>query len=126
VYFAVKGVLVKDCDVKLVREWHIPFECAPVNRSMTLAKYNARFSLGFSESIATVAFDHPLQQVPDIVSDQGHIMTDGCAAMPLWAMQQIATAAQLQVLPSVVQGRIGAAKGVWCVFYCRDWFSFLY
>lgn len=113
VYFAVKGVLVKDCDVKLVREWHIPFESAPENRSMTLAKYNARFSLGFSESIATVAFDHPLQQVPDIVSDKGHVMTDGCAAMPLWAMQQIATAAQLQVLPSVVQGRIGAAKGVW-------------
>ncbi len=58
-----------------------------------------------------MTFDQ-LQTVPDVESG-GNVMTDGCAAMPLWAMQQIATAAQLPVLPSVVQGRIGAAKGVW-------------
>lgn len=112
VYFAVRGVLVKECSVDTVREWHIPFATAPANMAMTLPKYNARFSMGFSESIATVAFD-ALQEVPDVVNAQGAVMSDGCAAMPLWAMQQIATAAQLPTLPSVVQGRIGAAKGVW-------------
>lgn len=114
VYFAVKGVLIREIPVETVREWHIPFKTAPENLDMPLAKYNARFSLGFSESIATVTFD-ALQEVADIVApgSSNVVMTDGCAAMPLWAMQQIATAAQLPVLPSVVQGRIGAAKGVW-------------
>jgi hypothetical protein len=34
-----------------------PEQSAPENLDMTMAKYNARFALGFSESIATVTFD---------------------------------------------------------------------
>lgn len=111
VYFAVKGSqLAREVSVETVREWHLPLTDER-NLQMTLAKYNARFSLGFSDSVATVAFDS-VDRVADVVSD-GTVMSDGCAAMPLWAMQQIATAAELPALPSVVQGRIGACKGVW-------------
>jgi RNA dependent RNA polymerase len=111
VYFAVKGSgISKEVSIERLREWHIPmFEqdgSETSNSSMTLSKYNARFALGFSGSIGTVVFDN-VKKVEDVSSEEGHVMTDGCAAMPLWAMQQIANAGQLSVLPSVVQGRIG-------------------
>lgn len=44
-------------------------------------------------------------------------MSDGCAAMPLWAMQQIASAASISGLPSAVQGRIGPCKVFVCLLF---------
>jgi hypothetical protein len=112
VYFAVRGTAVaREVPVETVREWHLPLSEA-TNRAMTLAKYNARFSLAFSDSVPTVAFDSP-EDAPDVIGSGGAVMSDGCAAMPLWAMQQIASAANIAGLPSAVQGRMGACKGVW-------------
>ncbi len=57
VYFAVKGSgLTKEVPVETVREWHIPLS-EQENLDMTLAKYNARFSLAFSDSLPTACFD---------------------------------------------------------------------
>jgi hypothetical protein len=57
VYFAVRGSgLTKEVAVDTVREWHIPLG-EQANLDMTLAKYNARFSLAFSDSVPTVCFD---------------------------------------------------------------------
>ena len=118
VYFAVKGNGInREISIERVREWHIPLleqdGTETSNMNMTLAKFNARFSLAFSGSVGTVVFDK-VTNVDDVKSDfSGLVMTDGCAAMPLWAMQQIANAANLTVLPSVVQGRLGSCKGVW-------------
>jgi hypothetical protein len=51
-----------------------------------------------------------LSFVVDEIGSSGHLMNDGCAALPLWAMQQIASAASIAGLPSAVQGRIGPCK----------------
>ncbi len=112
VYFAVRGTgIARPVPIETVREWHIPLS-EPGNAAMTLAKYNARFALAFSDSVPTVVFD-VMSDVPDFVGTSGAVMSDGCAAMPVWAMQQIASSAAIPGLPSAVQGRIGSCKGVW-------------
>jgi hypothetical protein len=63
IYFATKGTgLAKEVSVETVREWHIPLS-ESANLDLSLAKYNARFSLAFSDSVPTVCFDQ-LTTVP--------------------------------------------------------------
>ena len=98
-------------DISDLLNWHIPIE---PNIGSTDCKAFQRFSLGLSKTFATVvlkssSFLH-LQDLPDQV-----VMNDGCARMSQTLAKKIAENLELKYVPSVYQGRIAGAKGLWMV-----------
>ncbi|CAB4380254.1 unnamed protein product [Rhizophagus irregularis] len=118
-YFATRGLdIIKNISIKEVIDYNLPID---INKSDTTAKFYSRISLGFSNSTSTVIFEpnEILYDEEDIKNDQ-HCFTDGCSAISLAAMREAAKILGFEETPSVLQGRIGGAKGVWYIEPKRD------
>jgi hypothetical protein len=89
--------------------WHIPIER---NLQSTNLKLFQRFSLGLSKTITTFPLDvSEFIRRPDPVNHA--LMNDGCARLSMTLAKDIARHIGLSEVPSVFQGRIAGAKGLW-------------
>ena len=123
--------------VQQMVEWFMPFKS---NEQQPSLKFFDRLSLGLSSTIATVTFKHwqifrsddafahspgvrrlQVERSEEKKMDQNSskressIMNDGCARISRLSARYIAANLHLDYIPSVFQGRIGGAKGVWIV-----------
>ena len=107
--FAISGDRLDVIHMENFLNWHLRFEH---NRMSTDLKLFQRLSLGLSKTIATVTLlESEFIRLPDPV---GHaVMNDGCARMSKTLARDIARQMNLNETPSVFQGRIGGAKGLW-------------
>ena len=131
-------VLDRQClKVQDMLEWLMPFR---QNQEKLILKFFARLSLGLSPTIKTVQFkpiqifrsddayaNFPCERRLDIRRSDSKkmgsnpskndyvVMNDGCARISQRAATHIATLLNLDSIPSVFQGRIGGAKGVWLI-----------
>jgi RNA dependent RNA polymerase len=107
--FAVSGDGLPVIQIDNFLNWHLRFEH---NRMSTDLKLFQRLSLGLSKTIATVTLlASEFVRLPDPV---GHaVMNDGCARMSKTLARDIARIMNLNDIPSVYQGRIAGAKGLW-------------
>lgn len=118
ILFATKGPGLAFISIKSVIEWHIPLIH---NWGLTTCKFASRMSLGYSNSIPTLAFEPSNIRLIDDIFAKGQIksdetcMTDGCGIISAAAMKKIMGTQQNDILPCAVQGRIGGAKGLWIV-----------
>jgi hypothetical protein len=113
-YFATRGLdITKDISIKDVIDYNLPIE---LNKNDTTAKFYSRISLGFSNSTPTVIFkpNEILYDEADIKNDT-YCFTDGCSEISLGAMKEVAEILGYEETPSVIQGRIGGAKGTWYI-----------
>jgi RecQ family ATP-dependent DNA helicase len=83
IYFAESSYYQTDqlkyTSVHDVRLWHIP-DTVPNRRDMSLAKYNARFHLGFSSTRRATQIVHTdIVRETDVVSNNRAVLNDGCA-----------------------------------------------
>ncbi|KAI6800963.1 hypothetical protein KC363_g5497 [Hortaea werneckii] len=132
-FFAVSGPGLEDISIAEFLNWAVPFR---ENGHQLACKAYARLDLAASNTTPTVIFeldqihfvpDQYAQDVPDddtfndpamIFDHQFNVekpmeMNDGCCAISVGAMKMIQRMLNLPFLPSVVQGRIAGAKGVW-------------
>ncbi|KAF2678023.1 hypothetical protein K458DRAFT_423437 [Lentithecium fluviatile CBS 122367] len=137
ILFATEGVGIEDpMSVGEMLNWFIPFSG---NMDQTFCKAYARMDLGLSRTIPTLAFKpSQIRRVDDITADgtpedtqyndpallwnerpnPGEVMNDGCsrmsvgAALEIWRIYSKVTDSR-EPIPSVFQGRIGGAKGMW-------------
>ncbi|GAB1743541.1 hypothetical protein NU219Hw_g471t1 [Hortaea werneckii] len=132
-FFAVSGPGLEDISIAEVLNWAVPFR---ENGHQLACKAYARLDLSASNTTPTVVFepdqihfvpDQYAQDVPDDDTFNDHSkvfdhqfnankpmeMNDGCSAISVGAMKVIQRILNLSYLPSVVQGRIAGAKGVW-------------
>ncbi|KAL8711460.1 MAG: hypothetical protein Q9220_004118 [cf. Caloplaca sp. 1 TL-2023] len=118
-------------------EWFMPMR---ENRNQKALKFFARLAIGFSQTIPSVQFqphqiirsddaraDAPFIRRLDIersdekkaqkrlVNSTVPIMNDGCARISKAAAKAISERLGLDRVPSIFQGRIAGAKGVWMV-----------
>lgn len=140
VLFATEGCNIKSpCTVGAMMNWFLPFSN---NGHQFFCKAYARFDLGLSRTVPTLIFrPSQVKYVDDMSSTRdeeatefndptlkwevvpdGEVMNDGCslisvaAAREIWRRYREAVGIQgSQALPSVFQGRIGGAKGMWIV-----------
>jgi hypothetical protein len=107
--FAVSGEGLDVIKVAHFLNWHLQFEH---NRMSTNLKLFQRLSLGLSKTIATVTLDaSEFIRLPDPVDHA--VMNDGCARISMTLARAIARHMGLNETPSVFQGRIAGAKGLW-------------
>lgn len=116
---------LQHCETKIgdLLEWHMPMSA---NKDSTDLKLFSRLGLGYSKTVPTIPLK-PCQfiSVPDSLGSPGsdgsrQVMNDGCALMSLAYAQAIwkkCGATNIHEVPSVVQGRISGAKGLWIVDY---------
>lgn len=113
------------CIIKVedLLEWHMPLR---ENYGSTDLKGFSRISLGYSKTTPTIPLQpYQFLSVRDTLGaakgdGSREIMNDGCARMSLAYAQAIWTkygGTNAHELPSVVQGRISGAKGLWIVDY---------
>lgn len=89
--------------------WHMPFDA---NIRQTDCKLFQRFSLGLSKTIPSVPLCR--NEILHLKDPPGKDpMNDGCARMSKSLAVHIANSLDLGTTPSVFQGRIAGAKGVW-------------
>ncbi|CAG8485418.1 6347_t:CDS:2 [Paraglomus occultum] len=115
-YFATSGPGLQRKPLWDIINWHIPVSYQNVD--MTFNKFFSRISLGLSNTKQTIVFKpDEIRLVDDIYAIGRHgkkyCMTDGCAAISLKAMRQVADVLNETVTPCAIQGRIGGAKGLW-------------
>lgn len=118
-YFATRGLdITKNISIKEAIDYNLPIE---LNKSDTTAKFYSRISLGFSNSTPAIIFksNEIIYDEEDIKNDQ-HCFTDGCSSISLAAMKEAAKILGFEETPSVLQGRIGGAKGIWYIEPKRD------
>jgi hypothetical protein len=131
-FFAVSGPGMKTIDIAEVVKWAVPFA---MNGNQPARKAYARLDLAASRTIPTICSD-PRQifydeedqmSTPGAPDDETHNedpnapcrsskrkeMSDGCATISVGVMKKIQEILDLPYLPTVVQGRIGGAKGLW-------------
>ncbi|RIA86457.1 RNA dependent RNA polymerase-domain-containing protein [Glomus cerebriforme] len=117
-YFATSGPDISDnMSIWQVINYNLPIE---LNKNMTTAKFYSRISLGFSNTTPTIVFKPKEILYTDDITINGHCFTDGCAAISLAAMKEVAEILGCKETPSAIQGRIGGAKGVWYIDPRRD------
>ncbi|GES84689.1 RNA-dependent RNA polymerase RdRP [Rhizophagus clarus] len=117
-YFATSGSdIPNNMSIWEVINYNLPTE---LNKNMTTAKFYTRISLGFSNTTPTIVFKPEEILHIDDVTINGHCFTDGCAAISLTAMKEVAEILGCKETPSAIQGRIGGAKGVWYIDPRRD------
>ncbi|KAF1844339.1 uncharacterized protein K460DRAFT_317788 [Cucurbitaria berberidis CBS 394.84] len=119
--------------------WFLPFA---LNKNQTFCKAYARIELGLSRTVSTFGFKpSQIQRIPDTLANgerediqfndpalswetipDDQIMNDGCsmmsvgAAREIWRQYKEATGLEGRLpLPSVFQGRIAGAKGLWMI-----------
>ncbi|CAB4401014.1 unnamed protein product [Rhizophagus irregularis] len=117
-YFATSGSdIPDDMSIWQVINYNLPME---LNKSMTTAKFYSRISLGFSNTTPTIIFKpNEIKHIDDVTINE-HCFTDGCAAISLAAMKEVAEILGCKETPPAIQGRIGGAKGVWYIDPQRD------
>jgi len=110
-----EGLAGREVSMDMLMEWTLSLN---KNCTSIAPKLWSRISLSLSSTKPSVTFSRDqIRLVPDIVSPTGQCMTDGCArASPavfreIWLLGVLAS----KETPTAVQGRIGAAKGVWFV-----------
>jgi hypothetical protein len=109
------GLVDREVNLDMLMEWTLSLN---KNCTSIAPKLWSRISLSLSATKPSVTFTlDQIRLVSDIVSPSGQCMTDGCArASPavfreIWSLETLAS----KETPTAVQGRIGAAKGVWFV-----------
>ncbi|KAI7496900.1 hypothetical protein KC367_g6333 [Hortaea werneckii] len=141
-FFAVSGPYLEDIGIAEFLNWAVPFR---ENGHQQACKAYARLDLAASNTTPTVVFeidqirfvpDQYAQDVPDddtfndpskifdhrFNADKPMEMNDGCCAISVGAMKVIQRMLNLPFLPSVIQGRIAGAKGVWYLVSGEDVF----
>jgi RNA dependent RNA polymerase len=112
--FALHGedISVKDAvEMGQFLNWHIPIEH---NLNSTNLKLFQRLSLGLSKTISTFPLEaSEFIRLPDPANRA--VMNDGCARMSMTLAKSIKRFLGLNDLPSVFQGRVAGAKGLWMV-----------
>ncbi|RIA96761.1 RNA dependent RNA polymerase-domain-containing protein [Glomus cerebriforme] len=118
-YFATSGSdLPNVISIREVLDYNLPLE---LNRDTTLAKFYSRISLGFSNSTPTIIFKpNEVYHVEDIECNKDYSFTDGCSAISIAAMKEVADVLGLEETPSALQGRIGGSKGIWYIEPRKD------
>ncbi|KAL9101734.1 MAG: hypothetical protein Q9163_003032 [Psora crenata] len=126
----------KQC-VKQLLEW---FMSPEVNQTQPCLKFFARLALGLSSTVPTIEFrpeeiirsddarsDSPMERRlstdrslekkrgGNVSASVAPIMNDGCARISRPAALAIADMLDMDEVPSVFQGRIAGAKGIWMV-----------
>lgn len=92
-------------------KWHIPIDH---NLKSTNLKLFQRFSLGLSKTISTFPLDaSEFIRLPDPADHA--VMNDGCGRMSMTLAKDISRHLGLGEVPSVFQGRVAGAKGLWMV-----------
>ena len=132
-FFAVSGPGLEDISIAEFLNWAVPFR---ENGHQLACKAYARLDLAASNTTPTIVFepgqihfvpDQYAQDVPDddtfndpseVFDHQFNVgkpieMNDGCCAISVGAMKVVQRMLGLPFLPSVVQGRIAGAKGIW-------------
>ena len=111
--FAIDDVNDGSNALQEMMNWHTPWER---NVGSTDLKLFARYKLALSKTIPTIVFEQDeFIDVPDTQNEGGKIMDDGAGQMSFSAARAIANAAGIMDVPSIFQGRISGAKGVWIV-----------
>ncbi|KAI9092821.1 RNA dependent RNA polymerase-domain-containing protein [Phlyctochytrium arcticum] len=98
-------------------EWHYPLRDCKANLDRLWVKFVARIDLAFSGSklgsqikdqrlIEDISRPHPK------TGEEQHF-TDGCGLISRTALRELRQVLDWDTLPSAIQGRLGAAKGVW-------------
>src|SRR6185436_1277189 len=92
-YFATSGPGLERKSLWDIINWHIPISYQDVN--MTFNKFFSRISLGLLNTKQTIVFKpDEIRLVDDIYTigrnNEKFYMTDGCAAISLKAMRQVA------------------------------------
>eukprot|EP00854_Cymbomonas_tetramitiformis_P003056 gene3056-3882_t len=78
---------------------------------MTVAKFNARLKLGMTDAKPALQLAPTcIEDVPDVMSPNGEVMTDGCGWMCPDTMRKLARKQGWKDVPCALQGRLGAAK----------------
>lgn len=101
--------------------WHNPFK---LNSHQPISKWSARWALGLSTSVPTIAFEEEnicfIDDEYVTPADWGggkapaeKTYTDGCGWMNGAGLTQIMRRMGYSSRPTAVQGRIGGAKGMW-------------
>ncbi|GET03785.1 RNA-dependent RNA polymerase RdRP [Rhizophagus clarus] len=117
-YFATKGMdITENISIKEAIDRNLPIE---LNKYDTTAKFCSRISLGFSNSTPTVIFQPNEIIYEEDIENDNYCFTDGCSAISLAAMKEVAEILGCEETPSVLQGRIGGAKGTWYIEPTRD------
>ncbi|KAH7071682.1 RNA dependent RNA polymerase-domain-containing protein [Paraphoma chrysanthemicola] len=138
VLFAIEGVGIDgSLSIGAMLNGFIPFE---VNKAQNYCKAQARIDLGLSKTTPTLCFKpSQIRRIRDTYSDgtpeatsfndtrlswtdapPRQVMNDGCsrisvgAALQIWNQYRKITGSD-DPFPSVMQGRIGGAKGVWMI-----------
>ncbi|KPI36699.1 putative RNA-dependent RNA polymerase 2 [Cyphellophora attinorum] len=94
-------------------DWHIPWT---ENVQSTDLKLFARFKLALSKTTPTVVIEQEdFIEVPDKQNPGGQVMDDGAGLMSFSLAKAVSACAGLFEIPSVFQGRVSGAKGVWIV-----------
>ncbi len=108
------------------------FMLATHNRDKRCLQLFSRLALAVSSTVPTVIFkpeeiiksddalaDDPRPRRLDVrrsgINSESAVMNDGCARMSRAAANEIAVKLGLRRTPSVYQGRIGGAKGIWMI-----------
>jgi hypothetical protein len=147
ILFATNGCgIKKPISIGEMINWFFPLA---LNKEQNFCKAYARLNLGLSRTTPTLAFKpSQVHYVPDIKADgspedkrynddslwwdenyeEEVVMNDGCSLMSVGAAHEIWKRYKKAVgtsdpMPSVFQGRIGGAKGMWMVSaesYSRD------
>jgi hypothetical protein len=137
IMFAIEGVGIEPVSLGTMLNWFFPFAR---NMDQSFCKAYARLDLGLSRTIPTLMFKpSQLRRVPDTLANgtpeetrfndptldwdekpsPNAVMNDGCArisvgaALAIWKIYCVATDTRNEPMPSVFQGRIGGAKGLW-------------
>ncbi|KAH7248283.1 RNA dependent RNA polymerase-domain-containing protein [Fusarium solani] len=85
------------------------------NTDQPYMKLFHRIQLGLSKATPTVVLaEHQIRNHHgDILSPKGVVMNDGIGRLSPSLMREVRNALGLESIPSVIQGRIGSAKGLW-------------
>ncbi|KAH8817394.1 RNA dependent RNA polymerase-domain-containing protein [Xylogone sp. PMI_703] len=103
--------LHKNMELSEMLNWLIPLDS---NKQQPYLKLFSRISLGQSRTWESVTLEpDEIKMLPDIRSDAGFVMNDGCGLMSRKMAIAIREKLGLSELPSAFQGRIGGAKGLW-------------
>ncbi|KAF8912203.1 RNA dependent RNA polymerase-domain-containing protein [Gymnopilus junonius] len=92
-------------------QWHNPLAS---NSNQLMTKWSERMRLGFSNSIPGPHLDarHSILEEPDIVSEKGSVMTDGCGFSTRILHLLIRDQLSLSLLPTAFQFRLAGYKGM--------------
>ncbi|KAI8710919.1 RNA-dependent RNA polymerase [Fusarium sp. LHS14.1] len=105
---AIRG----ECNRFNMLNWLLQFDR---NTDQPYMKLFHRIQLGLSKATPTVVLaEHQMRNHrADILSPKGVVMNDGIGRLSPSLMREVGNALGLERIPSVIQGRIGSAKGLW-------------